>query len=200
MKIHKNLIPTTFIDQINSAIDEYDYLESLYLFDNGNSTLHNLIRNELTKIDLFRPNISDAHIVIRCVKPGDKKIANYPHFDNYHHTFVVPVLTPKAPPFGDLIYDENYRKLHTNVYINAITKFFYQNPLAKKFIIENLRHHFSTIHINAGEVGYFNGLTTLHYNNPVAAERRSILIHYENPFKDSTLNKIIEYFGKLNVK
>ena len=200
MKIHKNLIPTSFIDQINSAIDKYDYIESLYLFDNENSTIHNLIRKELTKIDLFRPNISDAYIVIRCVKPGDKKIANYPHFDNYHHTYVVPILTPHAPPFGDLIYAENYRKLPKNVYIHAITKFFYQNPLVKKFIIENLRHHFSTIHINAGEVGYFNGLTTLHYNNPVASERRSILIHCENPFKDSTLNKIIEYFGRLNVK
>lgn len=200
MKVYKNLIPKSLIDQVNSIIDRYDYSESLYLFDNEKSIPHNLIKIELAKISLFQPYISDAHIVIRCVKRDDQKITHYPHFDNYLHTFVIPTLIPNTPPLGDLVYVENARKFPKNIYTNIITKFSFQNPLVKKFILNDLRGRFSSISINPGDVGYFNGLTTLHYNNPVFSERRSILIHCDNPFKDSKINKIVEYLGKLNVK
>lgn len=200
MKIYKNIISQSFIDQINSVIDEYDYSNSLYLFDSKSSMLHNLIRNQLGELELFKPIIRDAHIVIRCVKKEDKKIANYPHFDNYIHTYVIPIFIPKKPPFGDLIYKENMRSFPKNIYTNIFSKFVFQNPLVKNSILNRFRKYFLSISIKPGDVGYFNGLTTLHYNNPVSAERRSILIHTENPFKNSLLNKLIEYFGKLNVK
>ncbi len=200
MKLYKNIIPKKFIDQINSEINNIYYSESLWLFDNGNSSIHKLVRDQLSKLELFKDIIGEAHIVIRCVKFEDKKNCHYPHFDNYLDTYVVPIHIPNNSPYGDLVYIENLRSLPKSIYINIITKFFYQNSLSQKILLKYFKNRFSSSSINPGDVFTFNGLTTLHYNNPVSSERRSILIHFNNPFKHTYLNRIIEYVGKLRVK
>ncbi len=200
MKIYKNLIPKSFIDKINHEIDKVEYLNYLYIFNNKNSHLHNLICAELSKLEIFKWDISNAHVVIRCAKKNDKKICYSPHFDNYVHTYVIPIMVPSIPPFGDLCFIENFRSAQTNVYMNTITKFAIQNPLVCKVLLKYFGRLFKSADIKPGDVALFHGLTTLHYNNSVSTERRSILIHLDNPFKKNLINRIIEYFGMLNVK
>ena len=55
----------SFIDKINYQIDQIEYSNHLFLFNEKKSYLHILIQDELSKLDIFSKNISDAHIVIR---------------------------------------------------------------------------------------------------------------------------------------
>jgi hypothetical protein len=200
MKIYKNIISDDFLITVNKYIDERPYNESVVFFDNEKSKIHNYIKKELSKNILFNKICEESYIVIRCVKDNDKKMRYYPHYDNYLDTYVIPLLIPEISPRGELHYLENARKIPKNIFISTITKFIVQNFLARLIIKNYLGHLFLTLNVSPGDVVHFNGLTTLHYNKTVSSERRSILIHINNPFKNTLLNKLIEHFGRLNVK
>jgi len=200
MKIYKSLISQDFILAVNKIIDSKPYKNSIVFFDNENSEIHKYIKEELSKNILFKEILPDAYIVVRCVKDSDRKMQNYPHFDNYLDTYVIPVLIPIYKPQGELRYIENARKIPKNIYKSTITKFIAQNFFARYIIKKYLNPSFLSLNINPGDIAHFNGLTTLHYNEAVSSERRSILIHINNPFKNTILNKLIEYFGRLNVQ
>ena len=63
-----------------------------------------------------------------------------------------------------------------------------------------LINKFELLNVQPGDIVSFPGFTTLHYNNPVSSERRSILIHNHKSFKDSYTVQIIEKISKLNVR
>ena len=123
MKKHDSIINNDFIEYINLLIDKIPYLERLVFFDSDNLELYNYINNELSKNSLFLNIIKNSHIVIRCVKASDKKIARYPHFDNYSDTYVIPLKIPTEKPFGELRYYENARPNPANIYSCTFSKF-----------------------------------------------------------------------------
>ena len=199
--IKHNVISKKFINEINEAINNKVYSDSLWIFCEDDEDLiknisSNLKSNEFMKNYLF----DDSYIVVRCVKTADTKRCYESHFDNYKETFVIPLLIPTDGLKGELNAWFFARREPKNIIEHILTKALYQNALFRYFIRKYLQHKFVKIEANPGDVAFFDGFTTLHYNNPVEGERRSILIHNKKPFQNSFAVNLIESFSKYHVK
>ena len=200
MIILSNKFPADLIKKANELIDSISYTNSLFIFESDTSEIHKLLRDQLSTDSLFKEILDNSYIVVRCVKNEDKKISFYPHYDNYIDTYLIPLKVPKVEPCGDLYYKTNARKMPSNILICTFTKFLIQNSIIRYIIKNYFLRSFKKLHVNIGDIAHFNGITTLHFNDIVSSERRSILIHRNNPFRSSWLNSLIEWGGRLNIK
>lgn len=199
--IRNNILPAALIDTINLEIDKIKYESSFWIFPGENHQIYELIKKALVKTHFFPEDIlNTAYIVIRCVKANTPTTAYAIHFDNYTNTWLLPLKIPQSTLKGRLCVWENVRKYPSNTYTNLASKLFYQNPITVFFIKKYLLHKFHPIDLNVGDCAQFNGFTSLHFNDPVQGERRSILIHFDKPFSTSiftvTIEKISQYIAK----
>lgn len=196
--LNKNCIDPTFIHSINQEIDAINYQNSMILF----LTRDKLKNQRFFKLLQSNPVINqylndDSYVVIRCVKDGLNKAAYYPHFDNYSETVMVPIKMPQTFPDGALLMWENTRSLPSNSMINAIQKVFFQNPIIKTILLKFFRGKFHKVEVVPGDIAIFNGMTSLHFNIEAQLERRTILIHNQQPFKNSLFVKASERLSQL---
>lgn len=196
--LSKNCIDLEFINSINREIDSIRYQDSMILFLTRDKS-----RNQKF-YDLLEANpvinqylVDDSYIVIRCVKDGLNKVAYYPHFDNYSETVMVPIKMPQKFPDGALFMWENTRSPPTNSTINALQKVFYQNPIVRMILLKFFRGKFHKVTVVPGDIAIFNGMTNLHFNIEAQQERRTILIHNQQPFKNSLFVKTSERLSQL---
>ena len=196
-----NVLDKDFIWKINEIIDSMNYDSSLWLFEDDDLELFELIRTNLMSNNFMKHHINkNTYIVIRCVKASDKKRSYESHFDNYEQTFVVPIKIPNDAPRGELMIWENARRFPKSLIEHIFTKLIFQNIIFRFFMKLFLINKFELLNVQPGDIVSFPGFTTLHYNNPVSSERRSILIHNHKSFKDSYTVQIIEKISKLNVR
>lgn len=196
--LNKNCIDPTFIHSMNREIDSIGYQDSMILF----LTRDKLKNKRFFKLLQSNPVINqylndDSYVVIRCVKDGLNKAAYYPHFDNYSITVMVPIKMPQTFPDGALLMWENTRSLPSNSMINAIQKVFFQNPIIKTILLKFFRGKFHKVEVVPGDIAIFNGMTNLHFNIEAQLERRTILIHNQQPFKNSLFVKASERLSQL---
>jgi hypothetical protein len=196
--LNKNCIDPTFIHSMNREIDSINYQNSMILF----LTRDKLKNQRFFKLLQSNPVINqylndDSYVVIRCVKDGLNKAAYYPHFDNYSETIMVPIKMPKTFPDGALLMWENTRSLPSNSIVNAIQKVFFQNPIIKTILLKYFREKFQKVAVVPGDIAIFNGMTNLHFNIEAQLERRTILIHNQQPFKNSLFVKASERLSQL---
>lgn len=197
LTIKQNVLNANFIDKINLEIDKIHYDSSYWIFPGTNEQIYKLIRLALAETNLFSEKIlKDAYIVIRCVKINSPTTAYGMHFDNYTNTWVLPLKIPKGNMDGRLRAWRDTRSSPSNAYSNLASKIFFQNPITIFFIKKYLLNKFLPVDISVGDYAYFNGFTTLHFNEPVQGERRSILIHYDKAFDSSPITKTIEKFSQ----
>jgi hypothetical protein len=196
--LNKNCIDPTFIHLMNQEIDSMSYQDSMILFLTRdklkNQRFYELLKTN-SMINQYLNN--DSYVVIRCVKNGLNKAAYYPHFDNYSETVMVPIKMPQTFPDGALLMWENTRGLPSNSIINAIQKVFFQNPIIKTILLKFFRGKFHKVPVVPGDIAIFNGMTNLHFNIEALQERRTILIHNHQPFRNSLFVKASERLSQL---
>jgi len=171
----------------------------MWIFPDKDKDLQDYLKSKLSLIQIFpKGAIDNSYIVIRCVKKSDTKRAYEAHFDNYEKTWVVPLKMPNKKPDGALYAWENARKTPTNLISHIATKILFQNRVARLLYKTMLKNKFKEVTIRPGDIGHFNGFTTLHYNTNVCEERRSILIHWNKPFQGTKTVDIIEKYSQYN--
>lgn len=195
--ISKSIVPLEFIDAINLEIDKIGYDSSFWIFPGTHPDIYKLIKHALAKTHFFPDNIiNNAYIVVRCVKANLPTTAYGIHFDNYQNTWVLPLKIPHGTINGRLCAWENTRPQPRNAYTNLISKIIFQNPITiaiiKKYFLDKFQH----LDLSVGDCVHFNGFTSLHFNEPVKGERRSILIHFDKPFSSNFLTSAIEKFSQ----
>ncbi len=196
VKVYKNIIDQNLINKLNYMLDEYNYTDSLYLYSNTHDQFFSKIKKDILNHEIFKKNISeDIYLVIRCVNENDTKRLYDLHFDNYLDTWLVPIKIPKKSPKGELYIWENSRKTSSNILSHIINKLFYQNFFFRYLIKNKLISKFKKYDCEPGDVVHFNGFNSLHFNQEVSDERRSLLIHMNRGIKNS---KIIDFSEKLS--
>lgn len=195
-------IDSNFIEKMNNHIASIgSYNNSLWLFEEDYPDFFKELRNELIKNNFLKKYVNEnSYIVIRCIKQNDKKRSFESHFDNYEETILIPLMVPDELPRGELMMWPNARRYPKNIIEHLITKIKFQNKIFRFLLRKQIFTKFQKIDIQPGDVVKFPGFTTLHYNNPVSSERRSILIHNKKIFNGNYIVEIIEKLSKLNVK
>jgi hypothetical protein len=195
--INKCVLPLNFIDAINSEIDKIHYDSSLWIFPGTNPTLDKFVKQALAETKIIPLCIlNKAYIVIRCVKANSPTTTYAFHFDNYLNTWLCPLKIPSISNNGRLWLMKNARSIPKNIYSNLASKIFFQNPITRIFIKRYFLHKFNSWDLMVGDCAHFNGFTSLHFNGPVDDERRSILVHFDKPFSNSVVTRIIEKFSQ----
>jgi hypothetical protein len=178
---------------------EYD--SAMWIFEEDNPKLIRLIRDYFGINEEMRELVDEkSYIVIRCVKKKDQVRSYESHFDNYEESFVVPLKVPLELPRGELMVWYNARRYPHGLLEHIFTKGIFQNKIFRMFMKKFLMSKFIEVDVRPGDVARFAGFTTLHFNNPVSSERRSILIHNHRAFDGSRLVALVEKISKLNVK
>ncbi len=137
------------------------------------------------------------YIVIRCVKKIDKKRSFDVHFDNYKNTFLLPIKIPPIEPKGQFFIWENTRNGINGVLSHIFSKLFYQNFITRFLVRNNILKIFKRINCDIGDIIHFNGFNSLHYNENVSSERRSILIHSNRGIKNSSIINLSEKLSQI---
>jgi hypothetical protein len=199
--IRNNILPTALTNAINLEIDKINYESSFWIFPGENLQVCKLVREALAETSLISEDIlNNAYIVIRCVKANSQTTTYAIHFDNYTNTWLLPLKIPQSNQDGRLCVWENARKHPKCTYTNLVSKLFYQNPITVSFIKKYLLYKFHHVDLKVGDCAHFNGFTSLHFNEPIQGERRSILIHFDKPFSASILTIAIEKLSQYIVK
>jgi hypothetical protein len=196
--LSKNCVGPEFIRSINQEIDAVSYQDSMILFLTRDKFKNQRFYDLLKANPVINQYLNDdSYVVIRCVKNGLNRAAYYPHFDNYSETVMVPVKIPDTLPDGALQMWENARNFPSNSTFNAISKVFFQNPIIKTILLKFFREKFRKVEVMPGDIAIFNGMTNLHFNIEAQEERRSILIHNKQPFKNSLFVRASERLSQL---
>ncbi|CAN1513242.1 hypothetical protein MCEHALHM7_00879 [Methylophilaceae bacterium] len=209
MYIKKNIVDRSFIKKINAYLDNVKYESSLWIFPGEHPTLYKLIKNNLSITPFFKSILKskDCYIVIRMVNKNDSKRSLEAHFDNYTRTFFIPLKIPKDTTNskkedlqGNLYLWEKARSMPQNLIVHIITKLTLQNKYVSKIIMYVFTQKFKKINMEIGDLLYFNGFTTFHYNALVSAEHRSLVIHTDMPFSQNTIMRWIDLYSRYRVK
>jgi hypothetical protein len=206
MKRYENSVSPEFINEINAYLDTMKYENSMWVFPGEDATVRELIQKHLFVagspimecLDGFPPE--KVYSVIRAVKFSDTKRAFEIHYDNYEDTLLIPLKLPKDEPKGDIHIYENSRRRPSNILWHVIVKVLVQNKFAIRFMLKHLKNNFIKVSVLPGDVVQFNGFRSLHYNEGVSSERRSLLIHYNKPFENSFIVKLIEAYSRFKVR
>ena len=206
MKSFHNVINKKIINKLNLLLNSYKVKKSLWIFPGDNSMLENKVKSFITK-DTFLQNlidIRDAYIVFRIVNEEDKSRSLEGHFDNYLNTYYIPLKLPsKSNPRnfrGEMYFWENARQMPNNNIRHIIDKFLFQNVLSRRLIPKFFKKKFKYAEPEIGDMLYFNGFTTLHYNRPTLSQHRSLVIHTVMPLGKSLLERLIDSYSRLRVK
>jgi len=206
MDYHKNSVSPDFIKEINAHLDSLGYESSMWVFPGDDKVVRDLIEKYLF-IDgstvmkcLGGFPTGNVYSVIRAVKFSDTKRAFEIHYDNYEDTLLIPLMVPPEEPKGDIHIYENSRRRPGNIFWHVIVKLLVQNKLAIRYLLTNMKQKFVKISVAPGDVVHFNGFRSLHYNEGVSSERRSLLIHFNKPFEGSFLVKLIEAYSRFKVR
>jgi len=206
MKRYENFVSPEFINEINTYLDTFKYENSMWVFPGEDTTVRELIQKHLFVpgspimecLGGFPPE--KVYSVIRAVKFSDTKRAFEIHYDNYEDTLLIPLKLPKDEPRGDIYIYENSRRRPSNILWHVIVKVLVQNKFAIRFMLKNLKDKFTKVSVLPGDVIQFNGFRSLHYNEGVSSERRSLLIHFNKPFENSLIVKLIEAYSRFKVR
>jgi hypothetical protein len=197
-QLNPHCINPAFIDAMNQQIDGIAYQDSMILFLTRDKVKNQRFYDLLKTNPVINKYLDDdSYVVIRCGKDGLNKAAYYPHFDNYSQTVMVPLKMPKTLPDGALLMWENARSFPSNSMVNAVSKVFFQNPITKAILLKYFRNKFHKVEVVPGDIAIFNGMTNLHFNIEAQQERRTILIHNQQPFKNSLFVKASERLSQL---
>ncbi|MBD1141552.1 hypothetical protein IDH31_00185 [Pelagibacterales bacterium SAG-MED32] len=201
LKIYKQRVDIEFIENINYFIDKYEYTDSLYFYSNNHEhkEVFNSIKEYIFNNDILDKKylLDDLYIVIRCVKNIDNKKSFDVHFDNYKNTFLLPIKIPLIEPKGQFFIWENTRYEVNGILSHIFSKLFYQNFITRFLIRNNILKTFEKISCEVGDIVHFNGFNSLHYNEDVSSERRSILIHSRRGIKNSSIINLSERLSQI---
>jgi len=209
MYIKKNVVDRGFIKKINAYLDKVTYESSLWIFPGEHPALYKLIKNDLSIIPFFKPILKrkDCYIVIRMVDKNDLKRSLEAHFDNYTKTFFIPLKIPidannskKEDLKGNLYLWEKTRSMPQNLIIHIITKLILQNKYISRIIRFIFTQKFKKVNMEIGDLLYFNGFTTFHYNALTSSEHRSLVIHTNMPFSQNKIMHWIDQYSRYRVK
>ena len=209
MYIKKKIISPRFIKKINAYLDKVTYKSSLWIFPGEHPKLYELIKKDLAFIPFFKPIFSkkDCYIVIRIVNANDSKRSFEAHFDNYTNTYLIPLKIPKKISTlknedlqGNLYLWEKARLMPKYLLSHIIIKIILQNKYLSKVIRCIFSQKFKRINMKIGDLLYFNGFTTFHYNALVSSEHRSLVIHTEMPFNQNKIMSWIDQYSRFRVK
>ena len=209
MIITKKVLNKKFIDLINEDLDKYNYLSSLWIFPGESPTLYKKIKDYLSKNEYFKKIIAhgDNYIVLRLVNQNEKKRALEAHFDNYNNTYYVPLKLPKQKSrdtyidnSGSLYFWENARSMPKSILTHIATKLLFQNKFTAFILNRYLRKRFKKAKVSVGDVLFFNGFTTLHFNSSVNSEHRALVIHNSMPFEKHFVENWIDRYSRYRVR
>jgi hypothetical protein len=206
MKSFKNVINKKIIKQLNLVLDSYKVKKSLWIFPGDNNLLENKVKSFIIKDTFLRNliNIRDAYIVFRIVNEEDKSRSLEGHFDNYLNTYYIPLKLPtKRNPRnfrGEMYFWKNARLMPNSNFRHIFDKFLFQNILSRKLIPILFKKNFKYAEPEIGDMLFFNGFTTLHYNTPTLSQHRSLVIHTIMPFGRSLFEKLIDSYSRFRVK
>ena len=206
--IYKNILDQKFIESINIKLDRFNFKDSLWIFPNENPYLHKKIKSDLSKISFFKNIIANEsnYIVLRLVNEKDIERSLEAHFDNYIHTYYIPLKLPRSIRAikndlqGHLYYWNKTRSMPRSIFSHIFTKGLFQNKIAAYVIQHYFTHKFKRVKADIGDVIHFNGFTSLHYNTSVASEHRSLVIHNTMPFEKTQVARGIDIYSRYRVK
>lgn len=206
--IYKNILDQKFLKSINTELDRFNFKDSLWIFPNENPYLHKKIKSDLSKISFFKNIIANEnnYIVLRLVNDKDTKRSLEAHFDNYIHTYYIPLKLPNSSKAikndlqGHLYYWNKARPMPRSIFTHIFSKGLFQNRIAANLLQRYFMHKFKRAKANIGDVVHFNGFTSLHYNTSVASEHRSLVIHNTMPFEKTKIARWIDAYSRNRVK
>ena len=194
---------------VNSKLNDHPKTNfRLYEENFKNSILTNIdfkkkIQDLIDKIVLecfkdFKSKKSNIYRVLRIVSgKKQKKQAHLYHFDAHLITLLIPIFVPnnENKKNGDLVIFPNIRKVHKNLLINIVQKFFFQNLIIRNFLKINIIKKFlnhKIVKIKPGSVYAFIGFATLHGNLEIDTKstRATLLVHAYDIFDESRLVNI----------
>jgi hypothetical protein len=206
MKLFKKIINKNLIDQLNLILDNYLIEKSLWIFPGDNAFLEKKVKIFISQDHLLRNLIDmrDAYIVFRVVNEADKSRSLEGHFDNYLNTYYIPLKLPdKSYPKdfrGEMYFWECARPMPNNNIMHVFDKFLFQNVLSRQLIPKLFMKKFKYAEPEIGDMLYFNGFTSLHYNRPTLSQHRSLVIHTVMPLGKSLLERLIDSYSRFRVK
>lgn len=202
MKIFKRKINTNSIDKLNSYLNKIDYKSSKWIFPSNDLIIDELIKDFINSNNFLKSLLHSKknYCVIRMVKKHEQKRSFEAHFDNYINTYYIPLKIPNSTERkGSLFIQENARKMPSNILKHIFQKIYFQIIMKKKYF-KNFKTKFIKIDVDEGDIVFFNGFTSFHYNEDTSSEHRSLVIHNNMPFEKNILSKAIDIYSRLRVK
>ena len=192
MKLSGDIISAASISRMNDWLDARPYENFQFFFAEKDDAFSHEAAAFIDSNPRLKEMVPEgAYVVTRCVKTQGRKVALVPHFDNYRSTILIPLCVPEHDANSDILIWENARKAPDGLFRHIVTKVWFQIIIANLFLNPVL-DNFSRTTVQVGETLTFDGFVNFHCNMHVDGERRSILIHFDKPFSNSGIVRMLE--------